>query len=335
MVESTASPAALEQFVVASGEAGQRLDRYLAARLARLSRTRLQELIAEGSVRVNGAGAKRSHVLRAGERIEVEIRPRPPLSAVAEEIPLEVLYEDEDIAVVNKPAGMIVHSGAGATRGTLVNALLHRFGTLSTAGGSLRPGIVHRIDKGTSGVLVVARNDEAHRQLAEQFHERRVAKTYIALVHGRLKQDSGVIELPIARDLRRRTRMTARRREGRPARTAWRVLLRLNGFTLVEADLHTGRTHQLRVHFAALRHPIVGDSVYGAPREVGADKQTLPILGRVFLHAARIRFEHPRRSKAIEARAPLAPELREYLGRLAAALGVDPQRVDAAVRGYL
>ena len=335
MAEPPVSSAALERFVVAPEEAGQRLDRYLAARPAGLSRARLQELIDQGCVRVNGACTKRSHVLRAGERIELEVRPRPPLRAVAEEIPLEVLYEDEDVVVVNKAAGMVVHAGAGAARGTLVNALLHRFGRLSTAGGSLRPGIVHRLDKGTSGALLVARNDEAHRRLAEQFRNRRVGKTYLALVHGRLRQDSGRIELPVARDLRRRTRMTTRRREGRPALTVWRVLLRLDGFTLVEADLRTGRTHQLRVHFAALGHPVVGDSVYGAPRELRAGGQALPPLGRVFLHAARIHFEHPRRGESVEVRAPLPPELRDYLRRLAAALDVDLPRIDAALRAYL
>src|SRR5712692_4791565 len=326
---------AQHRFLVAPEHAGARLDRYLAARLPELSRTRIQELIDEGRVRVNGSSARRSHRVSPGEAIEAEALQRPPLQAVPEDIPVEILYEDEDLVVVNKPAGMAVHAGAGAARGTLVNALLHHLGKLSTAGGALRPGIVHRLDRGTSGALVVARNDAAHRQLAEQFRTRRVRKTYLALVHGRLERDAGSIGLPIARDLRRRTRMTVRRREGRAARTDWRVLARLDGFTLIEVDLRTGRTHQIRVHFSALRHPVVGDTLYGAPRQVRAGREILPPLGRNFLHAARIAFEHPRSAKPVEVRAPLPAELRAYLERLAAALGPAPAAIDAALRGYL
>jgi len=326
---------ALQRFVVATEEAGQRLDRYLAARLPELSRTRIQELIDEGRVRVGGGSARRAHRVAPGEAIEVEVLPRPPLEAVPEPIPIEILYEDEDLVVVNKPAGMAVHAGAGTACGTLVNALLHCLKKLSKVGGALRPGIVHRLDRGTSGVLIVARHDVAHRELAEQFRARHVVKTYIALVHGRLEQDAGAIGLPIARDLRRRTRMTAWRREGREARTDWRVLARLDGFTLVEVGLRTGRTHQIRVHFSALRHPIVGDTLYGAPRHVRAGRQTLPPLGRNFLHAARIGFLHPRQAVAVEVRAPLPAELRAYLERLAAALGLGTAAIDAAIRAYL
>jgi len=324
-----------QRFLVASEDAGQRLDRYLAARLPELSRTRVQELIDEGRVRVQDSAVRRARRVAAGEAIEVEILPRPPLQAVPEAIPIEILYEDEDLVVVNKPAGMVVHAGAGASSGTLVNALLHRLPKLSAVGGPLRPGIVHRLDRGTSGVLVVARHDEAHRQLAEQFRARRVEKTYLALVHGNPRQDAGTIGLPIARDLRRRTRMTTRRREGREARTDWRVLARLDGFSLVEVRLHTGRTHQIRVHFSALGHPVVGDALYGAPRRPRAGRQMLLPLGRNFLHAARIRFAHPRRAEAVEVRAPLPSELRAYLGQLAEALGVRPAVFDAALRRYL
>ncbi len=323
-----ASNTAGQRFVVAAEHAGARLDCYLAERLPELSRTRIQELIDEGRARVNGAPARRAHRVAAGEAIEIAIVPRPPLAAVPEAIPLDVLYEDDDLAVVNKPAGMVVHAGAGAARGTLVNALLHRYGS------ALRPGIVHRLDRGTSGVLVIARNDLAHRKLAEQFRARQVEKTYLALVHGRLERDRGTIALPIARDLRRRTRMTARRREGREARTDWRVLARLDGFTLVEVALHTGRTHQIRVHFSALRHPVVGDALYGAPREVRAGKGVaLPPLGRNFLHAARICFLHPRTGAPVEVRAALPQELREYLDRLVAALGAGS--IDAALQAYI
>ena len=326
---------AKQRFIVAGEDAGQRLDVYLAARLPELSRTRIQELIDEGRVRVGGRSARRAHRVAPGQAIEIEVRPRPSLAAVPEDIPIEILYEDEDVVVVNKPAGMAVHAGAGHARGTLVNALLNRLGKLSTASGALRPGIVHRLDRGTSGALLVARHDAAHRHLAEQFRARRVRKTYLALVHGRLARDAGTIGLPIARDLRRRTRMTARRREGREARTDWGVLARLDGFTLVEVDLRTGRTHQIRAHFSALGHPVVGDTLYGAARQVRAGGQTLPPLGRNFLHAARIAFLHPGRAETVEVRAPLPGELRVYLNRLAVALGQDAGAIDAALRGYL
>lgn len=323
------------RFSVAAEDAGQRLDRYLAAHLPELSRTRLQELVDDGHVQVEGRTSKRSYQVEAGETIEIEV-PSPPSPEVQPAaIPLEVLYEDEDVAVVNKPAGMIVHPGAAASAGTLVSALLHRFGKLSSVGGPLRPGIVHRLDKDTSGVLLVARNDAAHRRLVEQFRERRIEKTYLALLHGRMKEESGRIELPVARDLRRRSRMTARRREGRPARTDWRMRMRLDGFTLIEADLHTGRTHQLRVHFSALGHPVVGDTLYGAPRVLRAGSATLPLLGRNFLHAAQIRFLHPRTGEPVEVRAQLPAELRGYLRQLAQALGVGPASIDGALRPYL
>lgn len=318
-----------QTFLAATEDDGIRLDRYLVARLPELSRSRIAELIDEQRVRVNGRAAKRSHKVAAGERIEIEVLPRPSLDAVPEAIPLEILYEDEDVIVVNKAAGMTIHAGAGATRGTLVNALMHRFKTLSQAGGPLRPGIVHRLDKDTSGVLVVARNDEAHRRLADAFRERRVEKIYVALVHGKLKQESGRIELAVARDLKRRTRMTTRRspREGRSARTDWQVLARLDGFTLVAAQIHTGRTHQIRVHFSAIGHPVVGDVLYGAPRIVPASRKgaaELPPLGRNFLHAARIRFEHPRRAgEFVEVAAPLPLELRSFLEQLARGQGKD------------
>lgn len=323
------------QFTVTPTQAGQRLDVYLSQQLSELSRTRIQELIAKGHVCLNGAAAKRSHRIAAGEVIEVEILPRPSLAATPETLPLEILYQDDDVVVVNKPAGMVVHAGAGTASGTLVNALLHHFGRLSGVGGELRPGIVHRLDKATSGVLVVARNDAAHRSLAEQFRSRSVEKTYLTLVHGRLEKDAGSIGLPIARDLRRRTRMTARRRTGREARTDWRVLARFDGFTLVEVRLHTGRTHQIRVHFSALRHPVVGDALYGAPRVVHAGCRLLPQLPRNFLHAARIRFLQPRTMGTIEISAPLPHELREYLELVSAALGSNVDGIDAALQGYL
>jgi len=255
----------------------------------------------------------------------------------AEAIPLDVLYEDADVAVIIKPAGMIVHPGAGANAGTLVAALLYRFGSggLSTIGGPLRPGIVHRLDKETSGAIIIARTDEAHRKLVEDFQERLVQKTYVALLHGKIKGEAGTIDFPVSRDLRRRSRMTARRREGRAARTDWRVRLRLGAFTFVEADLRTGRTHQIRVHFSALGCPVVGDTLYGAPRQERADSQLLAPLGRNFLHAARVAFDHPRTAKRIEIRAPLPAELRDYLVALGSAAKADRTLIDALLREYL
>lgn len=323
------------RFTASAEDVGRRLDLYLASRLPDLSRTRIQELIDQGRVRIGERLARRAQRVMAGDIIDIEILPRPPLRAAPEEIPLDVLYEDEDVIVVNKPAGMVVHAGAGAARGTLVNALLHHFGTLSSLGGNLRPGIVHRLDRGTSGAMVVARNDAAHRVLAEQFRSRAVSKTYVALLHRRMARDSGTFERPISRDPQRRTRMTARLGHGRAAQTDWSVLLRLGNFTLVEAQPRTGRTHQIRAHFAAAGHPLVGDTLYGAPRQVRAGKVSLPPLGRVFLHAVSLRFAHPRTGVSIEARAPLDPGLRECLKELAQAADVEPRRVDATLRRYL
>ncbi|HEU5411957.1 MAG TPA: RluA family pseudouridine synthase [Candidatus Acidoferrales bacterium] len=324
--------------IVAEGEGGQRLDRFLSEHITELSRTRIQALVEHGRVRVNGGTAKRSQRVETGDSVVMEI-PAPAASgAKAEALPLEILYEDPDVAVVNKPAGMIVHPGAGVNSGTVVNALLHEFGErgeLSSIGGELRPGIVHRLDRETSGALLIAKNDAAHRALVEQFSGRKVEKRYVALVHGSFKENSGRIELPVARDLHRRTRMTTRRREGREARTDWRMILRLDGYSFLEADLHTGRTHQIRVHFSAIGHPVVGDTLYGAPREVKAGSQTLPRLARNFLHAARLKFAQPSSGKAIEIRAPLPYELADYLRELGRATGVPSVDVDAALRPYL
>jgi len=323
------------RFIASVEDAGRRLDLYLASRLADLSRTRIQELIDEGNVLVDGRVPRRAHRLTAGEVVEIAVVPRAPLEASPENIPLELLYEDDDFVVVNKPAGMVVHAGAGTTRGTLVNALLHRLGKLAGAGGALRPGIVHRLDRGTSGAILVARNDAAHRSLADQFRSRSVHKTYLALLHGRLARDAGSIALPIARDPRRRTRMTALLRGGRAAQTDWQVLLRLGSFTLVAVQPRTGRTHQIRAHFAAIGNPLVGDTLYGAPERPRMGRALLAPLGRVFLHAAQLEFAHPRTGKPVRVRAPFDPGLRRYLSELAAAVEMDPRKVDDALRGYL
>lgn len=329
------APAEVHHFTVSAEDAGSRLDIYLASRLPELSRTRVQELIAGGQVLVGGKGLRSAYRVAAGDAIEVHAEPRPPLAAEPEAIPIELLLEDDDFVVVNKPAGMVVHAGAGARSGTLVNALLHRLGSLSKAGGALRPGIVHRLDRGTSGVLLVARNDAAHRALADQFRSRTVHKTYLALLHGRLARDAGSVALPISRDPHRRTRMTARLRAGREARTDWRVLLRLGNFTLVAAEPRTGRTHQIRAHFAASGHPLVGDTLYGAPERERSGRTLLPPLGRVFLHAAKLGFAHPKSGEQLEVSAPLDRSLHDYLARLAETTDTPVPRVDAALRGYL
>jgi len=236
-------------------------------------------------------------------------------------------------------AGMTVHAGAGNARGTLVNALLGRGQTLSQTGDALRPGIVHRLDKDTSGIILVAKNDQAHAKLGEAFRQRTVQKTYIALVQGLLKGDRGRIDLAIGRDPKRRVRMTARRSvvfaNAREARTDWRALARIDATTLVEVQLHTGRTHQIRVHFSALHHPVVGDTLYGAAAELRVGKITLPALGRNFLHAAKLGFTQPRTGAWIEIRAPIPQHLHTFLQQLATAAGDAPARIDAALSAYL
>ncbi len=327
------------QLTITDADAGLRLDRVVAAHCAELSRTRVQELIELGLVLLNGKPAKDSQKLRAGDLIQVDAQPRPPLQAEPESIPLNVLYEDDDVIAINKSAGMTVHAGAGNAHGTLVNALLGRGLDLSKSDDPLRPGIVHRLDKETSGVLLVAKNDFAHAKLADSFRDRTIQKTYIALVEGLLAEDRGRIELPIARHPNHRTRMTADRAgllpNSRPARTDWKVRARIGPATLLEIHLHTGRTHQIRVHFSALRHPVVGDTLYGADTQLQVAHTTLPPLERNFLHAAKIVFAQPRSGKSITLTAPLPPELRDFLHALATAAGDDPIRIDDALAGFL
>jgi 23S rRNA pseudouridine1911/1915/1917 synthase len=291
-------------------DAGKRLDQMVHERLGEFSRARIQQWIRGGRVRVNGAAGRPSRAVRAGESIEVEPAEAAPLHASPEDIPLRVLYEDADVVAIDKPAGMVVHAGAGVHSGTLVNALLHRFEALSGVGGALRPGIVHRLDRFTSGVLLVAKNDAAHQALAEQFAGRQVEKTYIALVHGRVKGETGRIDRPIARDPVHRTRMTARLGEGRAAWSEYRVVRRFEGFTLLEVRIGTGRTHQIRVHLSAMGHPVVGDTLYGAPAKMAG----MPMLGRYFLHAHRIRFHLPSSGEEVTVVSPLARELEEWIG---------------------
>ncbi len=290
-----------------ASDAGKRLDHLLHERLPQFSRARLQEWIKAGRVQIDGAAARPSRLLRGGEAIDVEPAAPPPLHAIAEEIPLVILYEDADLVAVDKPAGMVVHAGAGVHSGTLVNALLHRYGALSAVGGPLRPGIVHRLDRFTSGVLLVAKNDAAHHALAAQFSGRRVEKVYLALVHGAVERETGRIESPIARDPIRRTRMTARLAEGRAAWSEYRVLRRFAAFTLLEVKIGTGRTHQIRVHLASIGHPVAGDTLYGAPKAGRS---------RYFLHAHRIRFHQPTTGEEITVVSALPPELEAWLAEL-------------------
>jgi 23S rRNA pseudouridine1911/1915/1917 synthase len=306
-------------------DAGKRLDQFLVGQLSETSRARVQQLISQRLVLVDMSPAKASLRLRGSERITVLATAQPaPLRAVAEDIPLEIVYEDADLAVVNKPAGMMVHAGAGATddqrnRGTLVNALLHHFGQLSSVGGELRPGIVHRLDKATSGLIVVAKSDESHRRLAAQFAGRKIKKKYVALVQGWLKRDRGTINSSISRDRVRRTRMTTRRPGGREALSHYTALRKLDSpygkFTLIEVQIDTGRTHQIRVHLASLGHPVVGDVLYGARRELRSAETTLS-LPRNFLHAAALQFEHPRSGEALSFSAPLPPKLDDFLRKV-------------------
>lgn len=300
-----------------AADSGLRLDVFLHRRLPQYSRARLQDWIRQGRVRVGGRPVKPSLVLKGIETVEVEPAELPPLKAVPEAIPLEILYEDEDLVAVNKPAGMVVHAGAGNHAGTLVNALLHRFERLSDLGGDLRPGIVHRLDRFTSGVILIARTDAAHRALAAQFAGREVEKLYLALVHGHLAAETGRIDKPIARDPHRRIRMTARLGAGRAASTSYRVLRRWPAFSYLEVRIHTGRTHQIRTHLAAIGHPVVGDRLYGAPARIPG----LPLLNRFFLHAHRIRFRSPSTGQPLTVEAPLARELVAFLQALQTASG--------------
>jgi 23S rRNA pseudouridine1911/1915/1917 synthase len=287
-----------------ASDAGKRLDHYLQGQLADYSRARIQTWIRNGRVLVNGTAAKASLLLRGGEHVHVTPEDLPPLKATAEDLPIEVLYEDEAVIAVNKPAGLVVHSGAGTHSGTLVNRLVHHFSSLSKIGGDQRPGIVHRLDRGTSGVMLVARTDAAHRALAAQFAGRTVEKIYVALVEGRTT-DSGRIDTPIARDPARRTRMTARLGHGREAHSEFRVRQRFERFTLLEVRIGTGRTHQIRAHLASIGHPVAGDRVYGAR----AGK-------RIFLHAGRIGFTSPATGERVSIEAPLPVELEGWLKEL-------------------
>jgi 23S rRNA pseudouridine1911/1915/1917 synthase len=291
-----------------AADRGKRLDAFLHEKLPEYSRSRLQTWIREARVLVNGAPGKPSTILHGAEEIGVEPAHLAPLKATAEDIPLSVLYEDASVVAIDKPAGMVVHAGAGVHAGTVVNALLHRFNLLSTVGGDLRPGIVHRLDRFTTGVLLVAKTDAAHRDLAAQFQSREVEKIYLALVEGTLT-GSGRIQKPIVRDPRNRARMTARLSTGRSALTDWKALENYSGFTFLEIRIGSGRTHQIRAHMAALGHPVAGDRLYGGNASP---------WNRYFLHAHRLGFRSPATGSPVVVESPLPPDLMEWKASLEA-----------------
>lgn len=298
--------------VVPAEAAGSRLDRVLGRVPGVGTRAQARRLFDEGRVLLDGVPRKPAHVVRGGERLEVDLPPPPPTGIEPQALPLAVLYEDDAVLAIDKPPGMVVHPGAGVRAGTVVNALVHRLGTLAGVGPAERPGIVHRLDRDTSGVLLIARTAQALEALARQFRERSVRKRYLALVHGRLEPDAGSVDRPIGRHPVERKRMAVRR-GGRQAITHWRVRERLPGTTLLELEPETGRTHQLRVHLAALGHPIVGDPIYGRPVATrGVAKDVVAVLAacpRLALHAAGIGFQHPSTGRSLTIVAPCPPDL--------------------------
>lgn len=317
-------------FRISETDIGKRLDVFLSEKIEDWSRARLQKLIDDGNVTVNQKTAKSSYKLRGGERIEVEFVEDLIEKFEPEDIPLDIIYEDKFFAVINKPAGMVVHPGAGISSGTLANALAYKFRIQNSefriensadAQSKIenlksKIGIVHRLDKDTSGLIVVAKNESVHENLARQFGERTVSKNYLALAHGRIETQIGKIEIAIGRDVRQRTRM-AIVKGGREALTLWKVRQRFNKFTLLDVEIKTGRTHQIRVHLASVNHPIVGDETYNAGRDkTVADvkiRQAIANLNRFFLHAEKLSLTHPKTLEKMNFTAPLAPELTEFL----------------------
>ncbi|HLN98793.1 MAG TPA: RluA family pseudouridine synthase [Pyrinomonadaceae bacterium] len=301
-------------------DAGSRLDGYLAAHIDGWSRARLQRLIEAGDVLVNSKVAKASYKVSTNDEIEVELTPPPAANFTPENIALDIIFEDDHLVVINKPAGLVVHPAAGVYSGTLANALAYHFQQLSRAG-SIRPGIVHRLDKDTSGLLVVAKTESAHESLADQFRAREVFKSYVALVYGVVKQESGRIEQSIARDPRNRTRMAVVA-GGRGALSLYKVRRSYKEFTLLDVELKTGRTHQIRVHLAWLKHPVVGDELYAGGRENSVQDVQLRArirkLGRQFLHAEQLGFRHPQTNEQLRFVAPLPDELTQLLAALEA-----------------
>lgn len=308
-------------FTVQEADHDQRLDMVLSQNKTRLSRSQVQHAIKEGRVWVNQVIRKASHKIHAGDTIEIEIPDPIPLEAQSENIPIEILFEDPWVIVVNKPAGLVVHPACGNYTGTLVNALLHHCKTLSGIGGVIRPGIVHRLDKGTSGVLVVAKNDLAHQSLSRQFKQHTVVRRYSALVFGIMYKESGTISSPIGRHYTDRKKMSTKTKKGRDAVTHWKVQEVFDALTLLEASLETGRTHQVRVHLSSIGHPIVGDHTYGASQKLKSisSKSMLDIVkgvDRPLLHAGYLEFIHPHTKMAMSFSSPLPDDFSHVVNRL-------------------
>ena len=308
---------------IESVHAGVRLDAFLASQIEGWSRARLQKLIENEDVLVNGKPSKSSYKLREGDEVEVELTPAPTTAFAPENIPIEIVYEDDTLIVVNKPAGLVVHPAAGTPSGTLANALAYHFQQLPDRGTGVRPGIVHRLDRDTSGLLVVAKTEAALENLSDQFRDRTVFKSYVALVHGRVSPDSGKIDQPLARDPSNRTRMAVVR-GGRNALTLYRVRRSFDRFTLLDVELKTGRTHQIRVHLAWLKHPVVGDETYGGGRDNTIQDPKLRArvrnLNRHFLHAEKIAFTHPKTSEQLSFDSSIPGDLAALLDEVSTAL---------------
>ncbi|HEU5459304.1 MAG TPA: RluA family pseudouridine synthase [Pyrinomonadaceae bacterium] len=295
---------------------GVRLDAFLASQIEGWSRARLQKLIDNEDVLVNHKVSKPAYKLREGDEVEVELVAPPTADFAPENIPIDIVYEDDTLVVVNKPAGLVVHPAAGSPSGTLANALAYHFQQLPGRDAGVRPGIVHRLDRDTSGLLVVAKTEAALENLSDQFRDRTVFKSYVALVHGRVSPDSGKIDQPLARDRSNRTRMAVVR-GGRNALTLYRVRRSFDRFTLLDVELKTGRTHQIRVHLAWIKHPVVGDETYGGGRDNTIQDPRLRAqirhLNRHFLHAEKLAFTHPKTKELVKFESPLPPELSAFL----------------------
>jgi len=309
-----------QTFTVTPSDAKTRLDIFLLQRLPDLTRSRIKNLIEDGLVSLNDMPAKAGVKVKGGDEISITIPEPQPVKAEPEKIPLDIIYEDKDVIVINKPPGLTVHPGTGRAKGTLVNALLYHCRDLSGIGGELRPGIVHRIDKDTSGVLVVAKNDKSHQFLAKQFKEHSIKRRYLAIVSGYVKKDEGTVDLPIGRHISERKKMSVRTRKGRRAVTHYRVLKRFPFHTLLEVTLETGRTHQIRVHLSAIHHPVIGDPVYGKENiPSGLSQKAVMLiknLKRQALHAETLGIIHPETNEYVEWTAPLPRDMEAIINAL-------------------
>jgi len=294
---------------------GLRLDIFLSRHVEALTRSQIQLLNRSGAIRIDGRLDKAGYRIRGGETIEVDLRAADPASLTPEQIPLQIHFEDQDLAVIEKPAGLVVHPGSGTRAGTVANALLFHFQNLSDVGGEGRPGIVHRLDKKTSGLLIVAKNNVAHARLSSAFQDRKILKSYLALVHGKPRRPSAAIELAVGRHSAIRTKMAAGQTKGRAAYSEYKIVEQYRGFSLLEVKIKTGRTHQIRVHLSAIGHPVVGDDVYGE-RSYKEFTKKFGELHRYFLHAAELRFDHPMTGKPMEFHSTLPEELQKLLERI-------------------